>query len=146
MKNYSKIFKLILLGLIVISAALLVIGSAVGFESNGGAMTDVLLGWAYVMVGLAAVAVILVGLVISYKNNPKSLLKIGVVIAAIAVVCLLVYLISPGAPAMGMQVQPDHGTLKLTDTMLNLTYIAGAAAILSIIAGEIVMSKRNKKN
>ena len=134
-----------MLGLIVISFALLVIGSVVGFEANGAKMTDALLIWAYAMIAFAAISVIVMGAIISYKNNPKSLLKAGIVIAAIAVVCFLVYLISPGSPAMSMAEQPDHATLKLTDTMLNLTYIAGAAAILSIIAGEIVMSVRNKK-
>jgi len=136
---------MILLGLIVISAALLVIGFIAGFESNGGAMTDVLLYWGYIMVGLAAAAVIIVGAIISYKNNPKSLVKAGIGLVAIAVICFLVYLISPGAPAMGMLSQPDHATLKLTDTMLNLTYIAGAGAIIAIIAGEVIISVRNKK-
>ena len=145
MKNYNKIFKLILLGLIVISAALLVIGFVVGFESNDGAMTDLLLYWGYIMVALAAAAVIVVGAIISYKNNPKSLIKMGIGLVAIAAVCFVVYLISPGAPAMGMLSQPDHATLKLTDTMLNLTYIAGAGAIIAIIFGEILVSVRNKK-
>ena len=145
MKNYSKIFKMIMLGLIVISFALLVIGFIAGFETNGGSMTDVLLYWAYVMIALTIAAVVVVGIIISFKNNPKSLVKIGIVVAAVAVICFLVYLISPGAPAMGMLEQPDHSTLKLTDTMLNLTYIAGAAAIISIIAGEVLVSIRNKK-
>lgn len=145
MKNYSKIFKMIMLGLIVISFALLVIGFIAGFETNGGSMTDVLLYWAYVMIALTIAAVVVIGIIISFKNNPKSLVKIGIVVAAIAVICFLVYLISPGAPAMGMLEQPDHSTLKLTDTMLNLTYIAGAAAIISIIAGEVMVSIRNKK-
>lgn len=145
MKNYSKIFKMIMLGLIVISFALLVIGFIAGFETNGGSMTDVLLYWAYVMIALTIAAVVVIGIIISFKNNPKSLVKIGIVVAAVAVICFLVYLISPGAPAMGMLEQPDHSTLKLTDTMLNLTYIAGAAAIISIIAGEVLVSIRNKK-
>lgn len=134
-----------MLGLIVISFALLVIGFVAGFESNNAAMTDALLVWAYVMVILAAAAVIIIGAIISYKNNPKSLVKAAIAIVAVAAVCFVVYLVSPGKPAMGMLQQPDQATLKLTDTILNLTYIAGAAAIISIIAGEVVMSVRNKK-
>lgn len=134
-----------MLGLIVISFALLVIGFIAGFESNGGAMTDVLLYWAYAMIALTIISVIVVGVIISFKNNPKSLVKIGAVVVAVAAVCLLVYLISPGKPAMGMLSQPDQNTLKLTDTMLNLTYIAGVAAIISIVFGEVLASVRNKK-
>ena len=145
MKNYGKIFKLMMLVLIVISVVLLVWGFIVGFESNGGSPVEVLLYWAYVMIAIAALAWIAVGLVIGIKNNgPKYLVKLGIGLAAIAVVCLIAYLLAPGKPAMGMLEQPSEGTLKLTDTILNLTYFAGGAAILSIIAGEIVMAVRNK--
>ena len=133
-----------MLGLIVISFALLVIGFIAGFETNGGSMTDVLLYWAYVMLAFAIAAVVIVGILISFKNNPKSLVKIGAVVAAVAVVCLVVYLISPGKPAMGMLAQPEHSVLKLTDTMLNLTYIAGVAAIVAIVFGEVLASVRKK--
>ena len=40
---------------------------------------------------------------------------------------------------------PSAQQLKLTDTILTLTYLTGGAAILSIIVGEIVMAIRNKK-
>ena len=133
-----------MLGLIVISFALLVIGFIAGFETNGGSMTDVLLYWAYAMLAFAIAAVVIVGILISFKNNPKSLVKIGAVVAAVAVVCLVVYLISPGKPAMGMLAQPEHSVLKLTDTMLNLTYIAGVAAIVAIVFGEVLASVRKK--
>ena len=41
--------------------------------------------------------------------------------------------------------QPSKSTLKLTDTILNLTYLVGGLTILSIIVGEIVAGIRNKK-
>ena len=40
---------------------------------------------------------------------------------------------------------PTAGELKLTDTILNLTYFTGALAILSIIVGEIIKAVRSKK-
>ena len=134
-----------MLALIVISAVVTVIGFVAGFESNGGNMTDLLLYWTYAMVAITVLSLVIFGIAIGYKNNPKGIVKGAIVVVAVAVVCFLVYLISPGAPAMGMLEQPDHSTLKLTDTMLNLTYIAGAAAIISIIAGEVLVSIRNKK-
>ncbi len=133
MKNINRIFKWVMWALIGISVILLIWGFAVGFESKDGAAVDTLLRWAYVMVGIAVAAVVVFGLVIGTINNPKSLIKLGVGIVAIAAICFVVYLISPGAPAMGMAEQKPHSVLRLTDTVLNLTYLAGGLAILSIL-------------
>ena len=134
-----------MLALIVISFLLLVIGSAKGFEANDGAWTDVLLYWAYIMIGLTLVATVVVGLWIGIKNDPKMLVKVGIGAAAVVVVCLVAYLLAAGKPAMGMLTQPDASTLKLTDTILNLTYFVGVVAIVSIIVGEVRMAIINKK-
>ncbi len=142
MKNYSKIFKYLMWALIIISVVLLVWGFAVGFGDNA---VNVLLYWAYAMVALAIAAVVVVGAVIGAKNNPKSLVKLGIGVVAIAVVCFIAYLLAAGKPAMGLLEQPDAKTLKLTDTILNLTYFTGALSIIAIIVGEIVMSVRDKK-
>jgi hypothetical protein len=145
MKNYGLIFKILELVLIVISVALLVWGFAVGFESKGNLPVEVLLKWAYIMVALALVSILIISLIIGIMNNPKVLVKYGLVLAGIAVLCLVSYLLAKGAPAVGLTTeQPDASTLKLTDTILNLTYITGAASILAIIFGEVVMAIRNK--
>ena len=145
MKNYAKIFKWMMLALIVISFALLVIGFASGFEANDGAWTDVLLYWAYVMIGITLVATVVVGLWIGIKNDPKMLVKVGIGAAAVVVVCLAAYLLAAGKPAMGLLEQPDAATLKLTDTILNLTYFVGALAVIAIIVGEVRLTMVNKK-
>ena len=62
MKNLNKIFKWILLGLILISVGILIWGFAVDFESNDGTPVDVLLRWAYIMVGVAIAAIVVVGI------------------------------------------------------------------------------------
>lgn len=131
--------------LLAISVVLLVLGFIFGFESNGARWTDVLLNWTYIVFALTLLIVVVFGAVIAFKNNPKSIIKglIGLVI--LAVVCGVVYLLAPGKPAVGMIDQPSAGTLKLTDTVLILTYIAAAAAVVAIIVGEIVTSVRNKK-
>ena len=145
MKNYAKIFKWMMLALIVISFALLVIGFASGFEANDGAWTDVLLYWAYVMIGITLVATVVVGLWIGIKNDPKMLVKVGIGAAAVVVVCLVAYLLAAGKPAMGLLTQPDAVYLKLTDTILNLTYFVGALAVIAIIVGEVRLTMVNKK-
>ena len=60
MKNYGLIFKILELVLIVISVALLVWGFAVGFESKGNLPVEVLLKWAYIMVALALVSILII--------------------------------------------------------------------------------------
>ena len=131
--------------LILVSVGILVWGFAAGWNAKADLPVDVLLGWGYLMVGLALAAVILVGLVIGLINNPASIVKICIGIVVIAAICFVAYTIAPGAPAMGMLEQPEASTLKLTDTILYLTYFAGIAAVLSIVVGEIRLALTNKK-
>jgi hypothetical protein len=148
MKKYGFIVKLIELVLILVSVAVLVWGWVKGFpatvaDDNG--TVDPLLYWAYVMIGIALFSILVVGLIIAIRNNPKVLVKYGLVLAGVAVLCLISYMLAKGNPAIGLTTdQPDFQTLKLTDSILNLTYIVGAASIVSIIIGEIVMAIRNK--
>lgn len=129
----------------VISIAILVWGSVVGFEAKDNLPVDTLLYWAYIMVGLAVAAWVVVGGIVSAKNNPKSLVKMLVLVVAIAAICFVAYLLAPANPAVGREGLDEIGKLKLTDTVLNLTYFAGAAAILAIIVGEIRLAITNKK-
>ncbi|NLZ19474.1 MAG: hypothetical protein GXY24_04315 [Bacteroidales bacterium] len=142
----NKIFKWGLVVLILISVALLVMGFIKGFETNDAKAVDALLNWAYIMIGLALFAWIVIGLIISIKNNPKSILKMGVVLIGIAAVCLVAFILAKGNPAVGYTGTPvSAGMLKLTDTILNLVLIAGVGAILAIIVGEIRLAITNKK-
>ena len=141
----NKIFKLGLWVLMIISVAILIWGFIVGFEEKDGFATDVLLTWAYIMVGLSVACWVVLGLIVGAKNDPKSLVRIGIILVGAAVVCGIAYLLAPANPAIGREGVDSFATLKLTDTLLNLTYIAGGAAILAIIAGEIRMSIANKK-
>jgi hypothetical protein len=147
MKNYSKLFKLVMLVLIVISVALLVWGFLAGFEANDGRAVEVLLYWAYIILAIAVLAVVVFGLVISAKNDPKSLVRMGIGLLVIAAICFVAYLLAPGKmPLQWTNAKmPTASELKLTDTILNLTYFTGALAVISIIVGEIVMAVRNKK-
>ena len=134
-----------MLVLILISVALLVLGFVSGFEANDGKAVETLLYWAYFMIGFAIFACIIIGLIISVKNDPKALIKYGLVLAGAAVLCLISYVLAKGNPAVGLTTeQPSAMTLKLTDALLILTAIAGVGAILSIVVGEVVMAFRNK--
>ena len=129
--------------LVVISVVIVVLGFTNEWTSGN---VDMFMNYTYLMVGLALFAVIIVGVILSAAiNNPKSLIKLIGIVAGLAVVVGGVYAISKGAPALGLSVdQPSATTLKLTDTVLNLTYIAAGLAIASIVLGEIYSSIRNR--
>ena len=139
----NKLIKWGMVALILVSVALLIWGFTKDFAGNA---VDVLLYWTYIMLGLALFCVIIIGLIVSTKNNPKSLIKLGIILVGVAAVCFVAYLLAKGDPALAYNGPEVSGsTLKFTDTILNLTYIAGAAAILAIVVGEIRMAIASKK-
>ena len=141
--KYEKIIKWILLALFIVGAVFSFYGFLVGFESNGDAPVDNMLYCAYAYAGIAIAAVLLGVVVIGGINNPKSLLKLFIGLVAIAAVIAGAYLLAPGTPAVGYLGEPvSDMTLKLTDTMLNLTYLLCGGAILSLIVGAIVSATR----
>ena len=149
-QKYAKIVKISLWVLLALSVVVLLWGMIKGYpatvaEDNG--TVDPLLFWAYIVLGIALAAVIGVGIYIRATQDPKSLVKIGIAVVGAAVLFGLCYLLASGAPAVGYSGArlPSASELKLTDTILNLAYIVGGAAILSIIAGEVLMTIRNKK-
>ena len=148
----NKIFKWGMVLLIIISVAILVWGFVSGFAEGSGTNkvalppTNVLLTWAAIMICFALFAWIVIGLIVSIKNDPKSIVKMGIVLVGIAAVCFVAYLFAKGNPAIGYTGKAvSAGMLKLTDTILNLTLIAGVGAVLAIIVGEIRLAIANKK-
>ncbi len=143
----NKIFKWGMVVLILISLAILVWGFTAGFADGNVAKqpTNVLLTWAAIMIGIALFCWIVIGLIISVANNPKSLVRMGIVVVGIAAVVLIAFLLAKGTPLPNPTVTATPGDLKLTDTILNLTLFAGVGAILAIIVGEIRLAIANKK-
>ena len=144
---YAKIFKWVSWALLIISVGLAVWAFARFGGSGEGAAVETLLYLAYAMIILALVAVLCIGLYISAKTDPKSLVRIGIGLGAAAVLGLVAYFMASGAPAIGYTgaTPPTASELKLTDTILNLTYILAVAAVVAIIVGEVFSAIRNKK-
>ena len=141
--KYDKIIKWILLALFIVGAVFSFYGFAIGFESNGDAPVDNMLYCAYAYAAIAILAVLIGVVVIGGINNPKTLLKLLAGIVVIAVVIAAAYILAPGTPAVGYLGEPvSDMTLKLTDTMLNLTYLLCGGAILSLFVGAIVSATR----
>ncbi len=141
--KYEKIIKWILVALFIVGIIFSVYGFLVGFESNGNAPVDNLLYCTYAYALIAILAVVFGVVVIGGINNPKSLLKMGIGLVAIAAVIAVAYVLAPGTPAVGYLGEPvSDGTLKLTDTVLNLTYFTFGLSLVALIAGWIVGAVR----
>lgn len=111
---------------------------------NGGGAIDILLRYTYVLFIAAVVIWIGLSIFISGRNNPKNLLKAAGVVVGVAALVVLAYVLSAGAPALNVKTQPTPQWLKLTDTMLLLTYVLGGAAIIAIIVGAVRDAINNK--
>ena len=141
--KYEKIIKWVLAVLFVVGIVFSFYGFAVGFESNGNAPVDNMLYCAYAFAAGAILAVLIGVVVIGGINNPKSLLKLILGIVAIGAVVAVAYVLAPGTPAVGYLGDPvSDGTLKLVDTVLNLTYLLFGGALLALVAGWIVGANR----
>ena len=137
--KYAKIIKWILAVLFVVGVVFSFYGFAVGFESNGNAPVDNMLYCAYAFALITVAAVVFGVVVIGGINNPKSLLKLLAGLVVIVAVVAVAYVLAPGTPAVGYLGEPvSDGTLKLTDTMLNLTYFLFGGALLALVAGRII--------
>jgi len=148
MKNLNKIFSLVMWVLIAIGVILLVLGFVKGWPSLGqpdnGTVTP-LLNWAYILFFLAIACIILFGIGIQLVNDPKSMIKPLIGFIAALAIAAVVYAVSKGNPAIGYNGAPVTAkTLKLTDTVLNLTYVLGTIAVIAVIVGEIISAIRSK--
>ena len=141
--KYEKIIKWVLVALFILGVVFSFYGFAVGFESNGNAPVDTMLYCAYAYAAIAILAVLFGVVVIGGINNPKSLLWLFIGLVVIAAIVAGAYLLAPGTPAVGYLGEPvSDGTLKLTDTILNLTYLLFGGSILALIAGWIIGATR----
>ena len=111
---------------------------------NEGSSVDLLLRYTYFLFFAAVAIWIGLAIFIAGRNNPKNLLKAAGVVVGIAVLVVLAYVLSAGAPALNVKTQPTPQWLKLTDTMLLLTYVLGGAAIIAIIVGAVRDAINNK--
>ena len=111
---------------------------------NEGSSVDLLLRYTYFLFFAAVVIWIGLAIFIAGRNNPKNLLKAAGVVVGVAALVVLAYVLSTGAPALNVKTQPTPQWLKLTDTMLLLTYVLGGAAIIAIIVGAVRDAINNK--
>ena len=137
--KYEKIVKWVLAALFAVGVVFSFYGFIVGFETNGNAPVDNMLYCAYAFALTTILAVVFGVVVIGGLNNPKSLLKLLLGLVVGGVVIAVAYVLAPGTPAIGYLGEPvSDGTLKLVDTVLNLTYFLFGGALLTLVAGWII--------
>ena len=137
--KYEKIVKWVLAALFAVGVVFSFYGFAVGFESNGNAPVDNMLYCAYAFALVTILAVLFGVVVIGGINNPKSLLKLLLGLVAGGAIIAVAYVLAPGTPAIGYLGNPvSDGTLKLVDTVLNLTYFFFGGALLTLVVGWII--------
>ena len=141
--KYEKLIKWLLVALFIVGIVFSVYGFIVGFDTNGNAPVDNILYCTYAFAAIAVLAVVFGVVVIGGINNPKNLLKLLAGLVVVAAIVAVAYVLAPGTPAVGYLGEPvSEGTLKLTDTVLNLTYFSFGAAILALVVGWIVGATR----
>ena len=113
---------------------------------------QLLLWGGYIFAAITLLAVIFGVVIIGGFNSPKSLLKLGVGVVAIVVIVVLAIILSPDVKesvkdlplALKDQLllnggqEALNGSLRLTDAMLNLTYLLGGGALIALVAGWII--------
>ena len=137
--KYEKIVKWVLAALFAVGVVFSFYGFIVGFETNGNAPVDNMLYCAYAFALTTILAVVFGVVVIGGMNNPKSLLKLLLGLVIGGAVIAVAYVLAPGTPAIGYLGEPvSDGTLKLVDTVLNLTYFFFGGALLTLVGGWII--------
>jgi len=137
--NYAKLVKCIMWALLAIGVAIIAFGVFTGLTSADGLPIDIMLFWAYALIAIAVLAIVIIGIAITAKNGAKGLIRLGAVVLGGVALVAIAYLIAPGNEAVGLisAKAPDVATLKLTDTVLILTFLACGASVATILYSAI---------
>lgn len=110
---------------------------------------DVILYWAYALVAVAVVAILVLGLyTTAAQKGLKGVLKLGGVILGALVIVAGAYFLAKsqtvnGAPiVLANGATPETTDLMLTNTVLNLTYLCCGAAVAAILFSAIFSAVR----
>lgn len=126
--KYLSIIRYVLLAISALTVLLFFVGVS---------DVDLMLNWAYILLGLTIAASILFPLA-NIVQNPQAAMRSLVGLAIVAVVLGISYAISSDATIVTPVNTFDNPvTLKLSDMGLYATYIALGVALVSILVGEV---------
>ena len=129
-----KLVKYLSYLLLVVSAVLIIAFYAMGTPET---MVSTILGWAYVLIGLAIVCMLFLPLFFrdGKKMNKSTLLAYGI----FAVVVVVAVLFSSDAPLEGVttSVEPTASDLKFTDGGVMAAGLLIAISFIAILVGSL---------
>lgn len=103
----------------------------------GAVPVDLMLRWAYILLGVAVLSAVLMPL-LGLAQNPKGAVRSLIGLAIVAVVLGVAYSLGSSVPVeTAVTTFDDPMTLKLSDTGLFAMYTALTVTIASIVVGEI---------
>ncbi len=149
MQQIRKILGILTIVLFVVSAIIVVMfyTNVVPLSNPQDQMehgvTDTFIGWAYVLFFVCAILAFLVfplwGFVQQIIDNPKSVIKTVVIVAAVALVCIIAYALADGSfdSITNTLVETNETELKWSGAGLNAMYIALGIAVLAVIYAEV---------
>ena len=112
-------------------------------EQMDHSITDTFIGWAYILFFICAILAFLVFPLWSFVqqiiDNPKSVVKTLVVVAAVALVCIVAYALADGSfsSITDTLVETNETELKWSGAGLNALYISLGVAVLAVIYAEV---------
>ena len=129
-----KLVKYLSYLLLVVSAVLIIAFYAMGTPET---MVSTILGWAYILIGLAIVSMIVLPLFFrdGKKMNKSTLLAYGI----FAVVVIVAVVFSSDAPLEGVttSVEPSASDLKFTDGGVMAAGLLIAISFVAILVGSL---------
>lgn len=127
--KYLSILRYILLAVSVLTVLLYFVGAV---------DVDLMLQWAYVLLGASVVAAVLFP-VFNIVQNPKGAVGSLVGLVVVAVVVGIAYALSGSEPVILSDgtILDNVLTLKLSDTGLFATYAAMTVTLLAVVMGEL---------
>ncbi|MBQ9583041.1 MAG: hypothetical protein IJR25_01780 [Bacteroidales bacterium] len=135
----AKYLKWILLG---ISAILLVVFFLMPHETASDLMVDVYTFWAYALIAIALLLVVLFLLIDVSKSKKRLIAFLAVIVGAVLLVAVC-YLLAPGGE---VQTSVDYTpkVSKFSDAALYVTYAMIAASLVAIVASAIRNAIKNR--
>ena len=132
MENNNKLFSIILIALLGLSALLSIL-FAVDVVNEG-----ILIAWCYILLGIAVLVTIGFS-ILGMTKNPKGAKNALIGVAALAIICIVAYVMSGNEVHSNNNgdVLADALTSQLSEGGLIAFYILGVVAIGVIIFAEI---------
>ena len=109
-------------------------------QITGNAVADWFIPLSYVLVGFAMIAAIVLPLIYTITQDPKSLIRIAISLVALVVVFFVCYAFAEGQAVKTPDVEMSAEGSKYIGGVLIMTYVMIGVAFIGAIFGEVSRS------